>query len=269
MYTLMSYLTQMQARFVIRSRHMRSGAQTLAASNAAIERVIEINARIHKTKGHLGQPPREAREAKIVVTAKRVNVMRPMTDSKLKHPPEPSITLNYVHVTERDVPEGQVPIEWMLWTSEPIETEKDLARIIDIYRARWMIEEFFKALKSGCAYEERQLESKDTLLTALALLLPIAYQLLAIRTLAASCPNAPADEVVSKSQLAVLKNHRGTKNMALLTAHDALLAIARLGGHLKRNGPPGWSILYRGFTELLQLETGYNLAFSSMTCDLS
>ncbi len=36
------------------------------------------------------------------------------------------------------------------------------------------------------------------------------------------------------------------------TAHEALLAVAALGGHIKSNGPPGWLVLHRGFQDLLR-----------------
>lgn len=43
---------------------------------------------------------------------------------------------------------------------------------MDAYRARWVIEEFFKALKTGCNFERRQLESFQSLRIALAIFLP-------------------------------------------------------------------------------------------------
>jgi hypothetical protein len=41
-----------------------------------------------------------------------------------------------------------------------------------------------------------------------------------------------------------------------------MLAIARLGGHIKNNGDPGWIVLGRGFDALLLLELGATLAIS-------
>jgi hypothetical protein len=35
------------------------------------------------------------------------------------------------------------------------------------------------------------------------------------------------------------------------TIRDAMLGIARLGGHLPRNGDPGWIVLGRGFEDFL------------------
>jgi len=42
--------------------------------------------------------------------------------------------------------------------------------------------------------------------------------------------------------------------------HDALLALARLGGHIRNNGDPGWLTLGCGFEELLVLEAGFHIA---------
>jgi hypothetical protein len=53
------------------------------------------------------------------------------------------------------------------------------------------------------------------------------------------------------------------------TLADVAYAIARLGGHLKRNGPPGWLTLQRGFEHLLILEEGAIWAMSINTCDQS
>jgi hypothetical protein len=57
--------------------------------------------------------------------------------------------------------------------------------------------------------------------------------------------------VLSSTQLMVLRA-MARNNVTLPeepTAEQALLAIASLGGHLKRNGPPGWIVLGRGFRD--------------------
>ena len=64
-------------------------------------------------------------------------------------------------------------MEWVLWTSEPVETAEQVAQVVDGYRTRWLIEEYFKALKTGCAFEERQLRSIRTLTNALGLRHPL------------------------------------------------------------------------------------------------
>jgi hypothetical protein len=41
------------------------------------------------------------------------------------------------------------------------------------------------------------------------------------------------------------------------TAKHALAVVAQLGGHLKRNGPPGCQVLGRGLEALLLIELGW------------
>lgn len=129
--------------------------------------------------------------------------------------------------------------------------------MIDIYRARWTIEEYFKALKTGCAYEKRQLESQKTLTNLLGILVPIAWMLLHLRAKERNYPLAPATEVFSKTQIAILKIKTKLGKVDEPTVQDAYKAVAGLGGHLSQNGPPGWQILWRGMRKLLNLQEGW------------
>lgn len=63
--------------------------------------------------------------------------------------------------------DGEEPVMWRLVTTESVETELAVAAVVDTYLCRWIIEEFFKALKAGCRYQEKQLESAQTLLIEL------------------------------------------------------------------------------------------------------
>ena len=121
-------------------------------------------------------------------------------------------------------------------------------------------EEYFKALKSGCAYEQRQLESRTTLLNALGLLAPLAWRLLVLRSVAADT-RAPAAAVLDPDELHVLRTISRDIRLGLTpTAAEALTALARLGGHFPHNGRPGWKILWTGFQKLLPCVDGYRLA---------
>jgi hypothetical protein len=145
---------------------------------------------------------------------------------------------------------------------------------VDAYRCRWVIEEYFRALKSGCAFEKRQLESMHTLLNALALFVPIAWRLLALRTIGRDTPDTPATEVLTAVQircLSFLLRHRKRPDLpSNPTARDALMGIAGLGGHIKNNGDPGWIVLGRGLDTLLTAQLGYQAAIGKdQRCDQS
>jgi hypothetical protein len=168
--------------------------------------------------------------------------------------------MNVVRVWEPAPPPGEQPVEWVLLTSDPIGTAEQILRIVDRYRARWTIEEYFKALKTGCAYEARQLEDHQSLANALAVFAPIACTLLDLRSEARRFPEAPADLVLTKSQIEVLRTLGRMPLPEEPTQRDALLAVAALGGHIKWNGEPGWLTLSRGYTDLLMLTAGWEAA---------
>jgi len=201
------------------------------------------------------EPAREARTATLAVTGTQACLARPNYD---RQSPE-SLEVNVVCVREIGAPEGVVPVAWVLITTEPIDTPDRLRAVVDTYRTRWLIEEFFKALKTGCAFEKRQLESYDTLTAALGIFLPIAWQLLLLRHQAQTASAEPAERVLSPVQIQVLRARLPKLVPAVPTAADALRAVAYLGGHfIKRS--PGWLVLGRGLQTLLELEVGWRLA---------
>lgn len=194
-------------------------------------------------------PARDPRVAQLDVRAMSVALLRP---TLADHVAATSVHINVVRVTERNTPAGETPVEWLLLTNLPIETAFQVERVVDIYRARWVIEEFFKALKSGCAVEARQLETGHSLMNMTAFFLPIAAKLLEMRGVARDTPEAPAIEVISAEEVKVLRALTKLPLPPQPTVKDVVAAIAKLGGHLKSNGPPGWAVLSRGYVKLLQ-----------------
>ncbi len=172
------------------------------------------------------------------------------------------LTVHIVHVVEVDPPVGAEPVTWMLATTLPIETTADVERVVDIYRSRWLIEEWFKSLKSGCAYESRQLETLSALLIAFALFAPIATRLLAIRWNGRNNPDRPATDLLTDTELMLLRKvtkKRGKPLPPSATVAQAMFAIATLGGFLPQNKTPGWQSLGRGFQELQSMVEVYDL----------
>jgi hypothetical protein len=276
-YELLAQMLNAGEHFVVRQRFdrllelsqeaRREGAprkvhEALAEAKVQFEREVPLSPRKKDRSGEKQKtyPPREGRVARLVGSAMRLSIRRPQ-DLKDSGLPE-SIQLNVVRVWEPEPPEGQPGVEWYLMTTEPIERPEQILEVVDFYRARWTIEEFFKALKTGCSIEKRQLETKEALLKALAMFLPIAWRLLLMRSLARSAPELPATVVLSDTQLRILRARPKLKLPEQPTVKDALWAIASIGGHLKHNGAPGWQTIGRGFEKLLALEEGWNLAHS-------
>lgn len=269
-YGLISNLTENGNHFVIRGYHNRVLKNNSKRLHEVLEkqtcvclREVKLASRkkeIRYTKRH---PKRESRIAKLGFSSGSVEIERPgsAVGERLR-----SIQLNVVHVFEIDPPKDVEPIDWKLYTTEPVDTEEQILRIVDFYRSRWMIEEYFKALKTGCGYEKRNLESYETWLNALALLIPVAWQLLMMRELSRREQPELASDYFSQSQLKILKQRAHRKLSENPTVKEAMLSIASLGGHLRSNGPPGWQVIGRGFYDLLMMDVGYQLA-TAERCD--
>jgi hypothetical protein len=205
-------------------------------------------------RANKGRPPRDARDAILDMSATGVEIRRPKYAAK--DLPQ-TLEIGVVCVRERNPPQGEAPVQWLLFTSEPVRTKRDVERIVDYYRARWLIEELNKALKTGCAYETRHFESRDALLTVLALLLPIACEVLWLRSRSRDAPDAPATDVLTPLQLKLLPMMEARPLPARPTARDALLALASIGGHHRSNGDPGWQVLMRSRLKLEAFEAGW------------
>ena len=261
------------ARFVIRLCHDRVLARdsddeprllydALASGETMLTREVPLSRRnptgtaIRRT-----HPARAERNAKLRIQATTVAIKGHGRNAA-------PLRLNAVLVQEVGAPDYAEPVEWKLLTNLPIDTPEQVAAIVDAYRARWMIEEFFKALKSGCAYEKRQLETFRALVNALAIFSVIAWRLLLLRYVSRSRPDAPAVEALTPRQVRLLQRLSTMKGPGVPaikmppnpTAADALLAVARLGGHIANNGAPGWQVLGRGYDSMLLMELGWRAA---------
>ncbi len=269
-YALLSAMVAAGRRFVVRLRQQRRRRaatepqaewETLGdvAERAAYvaERMVALSRRTtNPDLRHNTHAPRGERPARLHLEASAVVLPRP----RYLKAEAPELGLNLVRVHEVDAPAGDEPVEWWLITNEPIATCEDVEAIVDIYRHRWKIEEYFKALKTGCAYTERDFESREALLRTLALLVPIAWQLLLVRDQARLTPGAPAKTFFSEVQLVLLREISSRRMSKIPTLEEAIYAIAEQGGHLKRNGAPGWQTIGRGLERLWWAEYGYFVA---------
>jgi hypothetical protein len=271
-YEILSGMVANERGFVLRLKYNRNILaedenaklyDVLEQAQGVAEREVPLAFRSdHKSQGTLKVfPPREARLATLVFAAQVVRFKRPRDLPKYKYPD--SLEVNVVRVWEPHPPEGEQAIEWKLVTREPVDTPEQILMVVDYYRCRWPIEEFNKALKTGCRVQARQLIDVAALLNVVALFVPIAWSMLHLRTLANSANPPPATAVLAPAQLDVLKAHPKTRKHFASetppTSRDALYAVAALGGHLRRNGTPGWLTLFRGYKTLTELVLGWQL----------
>jgi hypothetical protein len=145
-------------------------------------------------------------------------------------------------------------LEWVLFTTVPVTSAASALERLEWYRWRWVVEEYHKALKTGCAMEQRQLQSAQGLLALLGFLAIVAVRLLQLRTVARTAPDTPANQVVEPELVEAVVRWRG--GLAdRMTADQFWRAVAGLGGFLGRKGDgnPGWQTLWRGWQRLQDL----------------
>lgn len=265
-YALFSVLQDQGDGFVIRSKHDRQLVDkptlwtTLSAAPVLAKREVLVSKRGGKRlpgtkKTH---PDRRRRKALLTIRVCEVTLARPTGVAPMG---QPEMQLWVVEAIEESPPKGEPAVHWRLLTTLPTEDAASALRVVDIYRKRWLIEEFFKSLKTGCALTKRQARSRGTLLTILGMMLPLAWRLLTLRTLERAAPKTPASALFDSIELKALRKlARKSRLPKNPTLGQVMTAIAKVGGHQKRNGPPGWITLGRGLERLLDYADGWKAA---------
>jgi hypothetical protein len=237
-----------------------NGQQT--AENLWRERVLEHPVLFRKTIHVRGRQakvsceargrrqPRQSREAEVAGRAACVTLRPPWrADRKL-----PPVTVNVVLVSEQNPPPGDEPVEWLLITSLPIDEIEQVRQVIQYYCVRWMIEVFFRVLKSGCRVEERQFEQIDRLLACLAVYLVAAWRTLYVCRLGRGCPEVRCDAVFEAAEWkAVWKVvHREDPPSEPPPLGVMVRLVAQLGGYVnrKRTDPPGPQTVWIGLQRM-------------------
>lgn len=91
-------------------------------------------------------PGRKARRSELAIRFSRVTLRKPLHGAAGL--PD-TVTLAVVDVRETSTPEGGKPIHWRLLTTHPVTNIADARRIVDLYRMRWVVEEYFHTQKTG------------------------------------------------------------------------------------------------------------------------
>jgi len=196
---------------------------------------------------------REARKAELIVKAGSCELLPPKNDSTHTNPVE----INVVRIDERG--EQDDPIQWVLLTTEPVDTFSDSLSVVEFYRARWTIEDWHKVLKTGCRIEERRLEAWERMEVLLSVYSVIAWKVLELRELARGDAHCSHDVLLTEAERSILE----TKFPELTDngPQAYAIAVAKIGGYLDRSSdpPPGWETMWKGLKKLQTWAEGYEL----------
>lgn len=226
--------------------------EELLAQAVLFTKTISIRGRKAKvscsTRGR--EQPRASRKTEVEVRATRVTLRPPRRPGhKL-----PVVSVNVVLVREVNPPEGDVPVEWLLLTSLPIDNIEQVRQVIEYYCVRWMVEVFFRTLKSGCRAEERRFEHIDRQLRCLAVYLIVAWRTLYVCRLGRACPEISCEAIFEpaewKSVYRIVKNKPPPRHPPPLG--EMVRMIAQLGGYVDRPrpDPPGPQTVWLGLQRM-------------------
>jgi Transposase DNA-binding len=236
-----------------------AGKQTPAKLHDLARQLPTLGTREIQVRANYLQKPRKA----TVRVASAPVIIRAPEHARGEHSRE-SQTAWVVHVLEINPPKGCEAIEWVLLTNVPTEGLEATLTRIDWYACRPVVEEYHKAIKTGCSAEEQQFTTLKALQVTWGILCVVAVQLLCLRDLSRreDAKIRPAKSVIDECHVDLMCQWRFRKLLPEISVHDFFRALAKLGGHLNRthDGDPGWLVLWRGWTKLQLMVEGAQAA---------
>ena len=247
-YEYMHYKVSAGQRFVVRTHYNRKLDES---EHKLFDRVRELEgAGIYKA--HIEQKGgRAARTATMELAYAPVRVLAP--DRKQKE----LTTIELTVVTCREISKSSQPVEWILLSTEHVSSAEDARRIVSYYEARWKIEEFHKAWKSGgTQIEKSRLQSIGNLERMAVILAFIAVRLLQLREvvhLDKQLISKDCSHILTEVQWRLLWRKQGKKayrRKTLPTIEWAYYALARLGDGKTVNEQAAWAGMHFGMVGL-------------------
>jgi hypothetical protein len=98
-------------------------------------------------------------------------------------------------------------LEWLLITNLAVNSEKDALRIVKIYRRRWLIEDYHKAVKTGFRIEDNQLKQASRIFALFGMVAVIATKLLAMREHCRLFPTTPVEKEIPERWITLVERY--------------------------------------------------------------
>jgi hypothetical protein len=212
-------------------------------------------------------PGRKARETELALRFTSINLCKPLHSTA--HDLPDTIALTLVDVREVLTPEDSEPIHWRLLTTHPVTNLAEARRIVDLYRMRWTIEEFFRTLKTaGFDIEETDIGDPQVMINFVAAVTVAAVtvmQLVKARDGTTDQQLADAFDPDDHTVLEALCTELEGKTARQKNPHPkgslafAAWVVARLGGWTGYYGKPGPQVMRRGLEDFRQIKYGTTL----------
>jgi len=217
-------------------------------------------------------PGRKARTAEIAVRFSRVVLCKPLHGAAPDLPA--TIALTMVDVRETSAPQDGKPVHWRLLTTHAVTNLGEARRIVDLYRMRWTIEEFFHTLKTaGFDIEAADIgdpQAMTKFVVAVTVAAVTLMQLVKARdgTTGQSLADAfdPADQPILEAVSTQLegKTERQKNPHPRGSLAFAGWVIGRLGGWTGYYGKPGPRVMRQGLDDFQRIKYGTTLRLQNV-----
>jgi hypothetical protein len=217
-------------------------------------------------------PGRKARTTELAVRFSRVVLRKPLHGAAPDLPA--TIALTMVDVRETSTPQDGKPIHWRLLTTHAVTNLDEARRIVDLYRMRWTIEEFFHALKTaGFDIEAADIGDPKVMIkfvTAVAVAAVTVMQLVKARDGTTDQVLADAFDPADQPILEALSTQLEGKTARQKNPHPkgslafAGWVIGRLGGWTGYYGKPGPRVMREGLDDFQRIKYGTTLRLQNV-----
>ena len=213
---------------------------------------------------------RKARVAELAVRFSRVVLCKPQH----LHDLPATLTLTMVDVRETSKPENGEPIHWRLLTTHEVTSLGRACRIVELYRLRWTIEEFFHTLKTaGFDIEEADIGNPQVMIkfvTAATVAAVTVMQLVKARDGTTDQNLIEAFDPTDQSILEAVSTRLEGKTTRQKNPHPkgslafAAWVMGRLGGWTGYYGKPGPQVMRRGLDAFQRIRFGSTLGHQNV-----
>lgn len=212
---------------------------------------------------------RSARAAMLTLRFGKVALARPRNTLDRDLPDAATVT--FIEVIEQNPPTGTEPVHWRLLTTHDVADADAAWQIVDWYKMRWTIEQFWRLLKlQGLRLEDSQLEAADRLIKLTAIAAKAAVLTLQLLQARNGLGSEPAAMAFTESQVALLARLNIQLEGATALQKNphpgaslpwAAWIIAKLGGWngYPSSKPPGPITFKNGLEQFHAMAAGWSL----------
>jgi hypothetical protein len=212
-------------------------------------------------------PGRKQRTAELAVRFSPVMLRKPLHRTAGDLPTTLSLTI--IDVRETSAPADSDPIHWRLLTTHAVHNLGEARKIVDLYRLRWLIEEFFRTLKTaGFDIEDADIGDPRAMMNLVAAVTVAAVTVMQLVKARDGTTRQPLTDSFAQEErrlLEAISSQLEGKTALQKNPHaEGTLAfaswvMARLGGWTGYYGKPGPKVMRIGLEAFQRIKFGATL----------